>query len=174
MRAYQDMVYSTATRLAGSDAQAEDIAQETFVRAYEHFDQLKDSPTAGGWLKTVASNLAINYLTRQRRRWRFFSELAAKDEGAEAAELDFEAPQTLMAELGAEERRVLVEAALRRLPEHQRIPLVLYHFEEMSYQDIAEKLKVSLTKVKSDIHRARTALLGVVQITAARETLEEA
>ena len=75
MRAYQDMVYSTASRLTGNEAQAEDISQEVFVRAYEHFSDLRGSATAGGWLKTVATNLALNHLNRYRRRWRFFSEM---------------------------------------------------------------------------------------------------
>src|ERR1700735_3316356 len=74
MRAYQDMVFSTAARLAGNDAQAEDIAQEVFIKAYENFEHLRVSPAAGGWLKTVATNLSLNYLTRYRKRWRFFSE----------------------------------------------------------------------------------------------------
>ena len=68
------MVFSTAARLAGNDAQAEDIAQEVFIKAYENFDHLRISATAGGWLKTVATNLSLNYLTRYRKRWRLFSE----------------------------------------------------------------------------------------------------
>ena len=64
MRAYQDMVFSTAVRLAGNDRQAEDISQEVFLRAYEHFAHLRTSPTAGGWLKTVTTNLTLNYLSR--------------------------------------------------------------------------------------------------------------
>src|ERR1700676_1807248 len=82
MRAYQDMVFSTAARLTGNDRQAEDIAQEVFLRAYEHFAHLRTSPTAGGWLKTVTTNLTLNYLSRYRKRWRLFSELrsSAADE----------------------------------------------------------------------------------------------
>ena len=60
MRAYQDMVFSTAARLAGNDAQAEDIAQDVFVKAYQNFELLKTSAAAGGWLKTVATTLALN------------------------------------------------------------------------------------------------------------------
>jgi RNA polymerase sigma-70 factor (ECF subfamily) len=171
MRAYQDMVFTTAARLAGNDAQAQDIAQETFIRAYQNFGQLRESPTPGGWLKTVASNLAINYLTRQRRRWRLFSELTGSED-EDAPETQFEAPDTLLSDLSAEERRVLVSEALRSLPDHQRIPLVLYHFEEMPYQDIAERLHVSLAKVKTDIRRGRAALLPALRIAAARDTLE--
>jgi RNA polymerase sigma-70 factor (ECF subfamily) len=165
MRAYQDMVFSTAARLAGNDKQAEDIAQEVFLRAYEHFDRLQASPTAGGWLKTVTTNLALNYLTRYRRRWRFFSELgpATSEDGAPQAELADPQPDTLLADLGAEQRHGLIETALRRLPDHQRLPLVLFHFEDLSYEEIAGKLGASLAKIKTDIRRGRAALLPLLQ-----------
>jgi RNA polymerase sigma-70 factor (ECF subfamily) len=69
----------------------------------------------------------------------------------------------LLADLGAEQRRELIESALRKLPEHQRLALVLYHFEELSYEEIAVKLRASLAKIKTDIRRARAALLPVLQ-----------
>ena len=158
MRAYQDMVFSTAVRLTGNDAQAEDIAQEVFLKAFERFEQLQSSPTAGGWLKTVTTNLTLNYLGRYRRRWRFFSEMRREDDDDSEPELDFEVPDTLLADLEASERTKLIESALRTLPDHQRVPLVLYHFEDMPYDEIAARLKVSLAKVKTDIFRARAAL----------------
>ena len=174
MRAYQDMVFSTAARLAGSDAPAEDIAQEVFIRAYEHFAELRSSPTAGGWLKTVTTNLSLNYLNRYRKRWRFFSEMrAATDDDSEPAEIEWGVPDTLLEDLGAEQRRRLVDSVLQQLPDHQRIPLVLYHFEELSYQEIAARLQVSLTKIKTDIFRARAALLPLLQAGGdAREALD--
>ena len=157
MRAYQDMVFSTASRLTDNDRQAEDIAQEVFLRAYENFSHLSGSPTAGGWLKTVATHLTLNYLTRHRRRWRLFSEDSA------APELSVPQPDTPPAVLSAEQRRALIDAALSRLPEHQRLALVLYHFEEFSYEEIAIKLHASLPKIKTDIRRARAALLPLLQ-----------
>ena len=164
MRAYQDMVFSTASRLSSNDRQAEDIAQEVFLRAYEHFDQLLASPTAGGWLKTVATNLTLNYLTRHRKRRRLFSELRpATGEEDSALEATVPQPDTLLADLSAEQRRALIDGALRKLPEHQRLALVLYHFEELSYEEVAMKLHVSLAKIKTDIRRARAALLPLLQ-----------
>jgi RNA polymerase sigma-70 factor (ECF subfamily) len=167
MRAYQDMVFSTAARLAGNDGQAEDIAQEVFLRAYEHFAQLRTSSTAGGWLKTVTTNLTLNYLSRYRKRWRSFSELrpANADEDSSWPELGAQ-PDMLLADLDAEQRRVLIDAALRKLPEHQRLALVLYHFEELSYEEIAVKLRASLAKIKTDIRRARAALLPLLESCA--------
>jgi len=175
MRAYQDMVFSTAARLAGNDTQAEDIAQEVFIRAYEHFSDLRGSVTAGGWLKTVTTNLSLNYLSRYRKRWRLFSEMRSNSQDSEddGAELDWEVPDTVLADLSAEQRSAIVDAALRQLPDHQRLPLVLYHFEELSYQEIADKLGVSLTKIKTDIRRARAALLPLLQnVGGARDTLD--
>ena len=174
MRAYQDMVFSTAARLAGSDAQAEDIAQEVFIRAYEHFADLSTSPTAGGWLKTVTTNLSINYLNRYRKRWRLFSEMhSPADDSSESPQIEWEVPDTLLEDLGAEQRRQLVDSVLQQLPDHQRIPLVLYHFEELSYQEIASRLQVSLTKIKTDIFRGRAALLPLLQADGnARDALD--
>ena len=163
MRNYQDMVFSTAARLTGNDAQAEDISQEVFLKAYEHYDELQHSPTAGGWLKTVATNLSLNHLSRYRNRWRFFSEFKRDtDEDADAPEVEFAAPDTFFAGVDAEERRARIDQALAQLPPHQRVPLVLYHFEDVPYDEIARKLGVSLAKVKTDILRARAALAKIL------------
>ena len=164
MRNYQDMVFSVAARLTGNSAQAEDISQEVFLKAYENFDHLGASPTAGGWLKTVATNLSLNHLTRYRNRWRFFSEFKRDDAGddRDAPEVEFAAPETFFAGVEAADRRAIVEEALDQLPEHQRVPLVLYHFEDLPYEDIAKKLGVSLAKVKTDILRARAALARIL------------
>jgi RNA polymerase sigma-70 factor (ECF subfamily) len=165
MRNYQDMVFSTAARLTGNDAQAEDISQEVFLKAYENYDHLGTSPTAGGWLKTVATNLSLNHLSRYRNRWRFFSEFkrnAAGGEDSDAPEVEFAAPDTFFSGVDASDRRAVVEEALAQLPAHQRLPLVLYHFDDMPYEDIAKKLGISLAKVKTDILRARAALAKIL------------
>jgi RNA polymerase sigma-70 factor, ECF subfamily len=162
MRTYQNMVFSTAARLSGNDAQAEDIAQEVFLRAHKRFDELRDNPRAAGWLKTVATNLTFTHLSRYRKRWVFFSQLQSTDEGEDDPVLDFADDGSVVEDVRADERQEYVEAALRELPEHQRVPLVLFHFEEMPYEQIAQKLRVSLPKVKTDIHRARAALAAIL------------
>jgi RNA polymerase sigma-70 factor (ECF subfamily) len=162
MRSYQDMVFSTAVRLTGNPAQAEDISQEVFLRAYEGFDNLRSSPKVGGWLKTVATNLTLNHLTRHRKRWRLFSEVFSDDTRDEEIESATAVFDTVVSDLEADERSGQVEQALGQLPDHQRIPLVLYHFEEMPYQDIAGRLGVSLAKVKTDILRGRIAMAGLL------------
>lgn len=162
MRNYQDMVYSTAVRLIGNETQAEDISQEVFIKAHAHFDNLRTSPSAGGWLKTVATNLSINHIQRYKKRWTFFSDIVHKDDEGGEKEVEFAAPDTFFAGVDSAERREWVERALEQLPEHQRVPLVLYHFEDMPYDEIAKKTRVSLSKVKTDILRGREALAKIL------------
>ena len=162
VRTYQDMVFATAVRLLGNPAEAEDVAQTVFLKAFEQFDALSSSPAAPGWLKTVARNTCLNHLSRYRSRWRLFSELARPDSQAEAEEPPFEASlratDSPARDLERADDRDRLEQALRQLPEHQRVPLVLFHFEDASYEEIARSLRISLAKVKTDIHRGRDAL----------------
>jgi RNA polymerase sigma-70 factor (ECF subfamily) len=158
VRNYQDMVFSTAMRLVANTAEAEDISQEVFLRAFKRYAELAGDPRAGGWLKTVAINLSLNHLTRYRARWSFFSEIFHRADTGEEMEIDYAAPDDVEENTSASERRVLVDQALRQLPRAQRVPLVLYHLEGMKYEEIAAKLGVSLGKVKTDIFRARAVL----------------
>lgn len=162
MRNYQDMVYSTAARLTGNETQAEDIAQEVFIRAHAHFDNLRTSPSAGGWLKTVATNLSINHIQRYKKRWSFFTDLGRPDDDGDERPVEFAAPDTFFAGVDSAERRAWVERALAELPAHQRVPLVLFHFEDLPYDEIAKKMGVSLSKVKTDILRGREALAKIL------------
>ena len=161
VREYQDMVFGTAVRLVGNPTDAEDIAQSVFLRAFQHADDVVGNPRAAGWLKTVTTNLSLNHLSRYRARWQFFSELDREDATGDTR--SFEA--TLAApspepepEWSGAEGAARLEVALRRLPDHQRVPLVLFHFEQKSYEEIAKTLGVSLAKLKTDLYRGRVAL----------------
>ncbi|MGA8480676.1 MAG: sigma-70 family RNA polymerase sigma factor [Chthoniobacterales bacterium] len=149
VRNYQNMVFSVAARIVGSVADAEDITQEVFIKAYDRFADLQQSQSIGGWLKTVATNLSINHLNRYRARWRFFSEQENEPELAAPVEK-------------TDDRRELLELAIHKLPDAQRVPLVLFHFQDLSYDEIAAKLGISLAKVKTDIHRGRETLRKLI------------
>jgi RNA polymerase sigma-70 factor (ECF subfamily) len=168
VREFQDMVFAVAIRLLGNAVEAEDVAQTVFLKAFERFDEIEASPARAGWLKTVTTNACLNHLARYRSRWRLFSELTR--EGSDAAEPSerLDALVTAAAPGGAStraddaledaERQAQLEQTLQALPDHQRVPLVLFHFEEKSSQEIATLTGVSLAKVKTDIHRGRDAL----------------
>jgi RNA polymerase sigma-70 factor (ECF subfamily) len=168
VRRYQDMVYATALRLLGNSADAEDAAQTVFLRAFERYAQLAGNPAAGGWLKTTARNVCLNHLSRYRARWRFFSEMDADRNTGDRFEDGLESRVSRAIEDGHEDRLERIEREIHRLPDAQRVPLVLFHFEEMGYDEIARTLGVSLGKVKTDIHRARQALRRLVKEDATR------
>src|SRR5688572_33208819 len=79
VREYQHMVFATAVRLLGGAAEAEDVSQTVFLKAFDRFDEIGGSPSAPGWLKTVTTHLCLNHLSRYRARWQFFSELDRDD-----------------------------------------------------------------------------------------------
>jgi len=158
VREYQDMVFATAVRLLGNATEAEDIAQTVFLRAFERFAAVGTSPTAAGWLKTVATNLCLNHLSRYRARWQSARELGGDRESEHGEPVPRVRDTSPLDVVEQTDRAEHLERALRALPDHQRVPLVLFHFEELSYQEIASKLRVSLGKVKTDIHRARERL----------------
>jgi RNA polymerase sigma-70 factor, ECF subfamily len=155
--AHQNAVYSLAVRLLGSETEAQDIAQEVFLRAYQHFNEIVNSPSLGGWLRTVTRNLCLNHLSRYRFRWRFFSELTNEDESESSPE-NWASSSTPEADPDVADRRQMVQRALQQLPQAQRVALVLYHYENMNYSEIATRLGISLSKVKMDIFRGRIAL----------------
>ncbi len=153
------MVFGIAVRLLGDPSEAQDVSQTVFLRAFERFEALRSSPAAGGWLRKVATNLCLNHLTRFRRRWSLFSQRRPLEGRADRTyEESLVSPGSPAADLERAEEHSQLERGLRRLPAHQRVPLVLYHFEQRSYRDIASVLGVTLGKVKTDIHRGRKAL----------------
>ena len=159
VRRYQNMVFGIAIRLLGDTSDAEDVAQTVFLRAFERFETLGDSPSAGGWLRTVTTNLCLSHLSRFRARWRLFSEGRPDASGAGRSYEDLlVSPGSQVADLERAEEHARLEKGVRQLPSHQRVPLVLFHFEQRSYRDIAALLNISLAKVKTDIHRGREAL----------------
>jgi RNA polymerase sigma-70 factor, ECF subfamily len=174
VRDYQNMVFSTAMRLLANESEAEDISQEVFLKAYARWEELRHSPTVGGWLKTVATNLSLNHLSRYRARWRFFSDLRGSPGESEEDDrpVEFAAPESFDRDLDNADARVLIEAALQKLPPAQRVAIVLYHMDSLSYEEIAARLKVSLGKVKTDIFRGRAALRKQLEGKLADQTAQ--
>jgi RNA polymerase sigma-70 factor (ECF subfamily) len=158
VRDYQNMVFSNAYRLLADDMEAQDIAQEVFLKAYECFDDLVANPAVGGWLKIVTRNLCLNHLTRHRSRWRLFSELGSEANDDLDIVEQFAAPDALFPDIESAEQQAQLAEALAKLPAAQRAPIVLHYIEDMDYASIAQSLNTTLTNVKINIHRGRLAL----------------
>jgi RNA polymerase sigma-70 factor (ECF subfamily) len=157
-RTHQDLVYATAWRLLANEADAKDVAQATLLKAWERFAALEAHPAPAAWLRTVATHLALNHLRRHRARWLTDTDADPTERSAaEAALADERASAQESSALWAGRAEAL-RLALRDLPDAFRVPLVLHVYEELPYDTIAERLGVSLGKVKTDIHRARNLL----------------
>jgi RNA polymerase sigma-70 factor (ECF subfamily) len=137
-----------------------EIVQEAFVKAFVSAARWDGSDEAGPWLSRITVNLSIDRWRRNRRRAQTFSPLAESDHVATLADLG-PSPDRRVQGREAGER---VALALRVLPERQRAVVVLRHYQDMSLEDIARTLDMSLGTVKSSLHRAlsrmREALAG--------------
>jgi RNA polymerase sigma-70 factor (ECF subfamily) len=152
-------VFRLAVALSGDRDEAADVTQETYVRAWERLDELRDGAAALGWLCRIARNVAHD----RRRSW--WSRIRAPLEEAAADPAPPErAPD---ASLAAAERAAAVRAALAKLPEKHRVVLALREVEGLSYEEIAVAVAIPVGTVESRLHRARAALAK--RLSAMRE-----
>lgn len=158
VRSHQDLVYSIALRLTGHPADAEDAAQETFVRAYRSlrgFDRARRaSLQARPWLAAIVLNTCRNRARAAGRR-PSHAPLAMADGAAT------EAPSP--ADAAAEQETAMeLAAALRRLPEVQRRSIVLHHGGGLTYPEVAAALGRAEGTVKADVHRGLATLRSLL------------
>jgi RNA polymerase sigma-70 factor, ECF subfamily len=149
-----DSLYRYAMVLTGSRMEAEDLVQETYVRAIEAFHRLRENSNLRGWLLTILRNLWFNELRRRRRGPQLVEVDADNHISGGLAGSERNAQQIL--ESGEDVERV--RAALQQLPAQFREILVLREFEELSYQEIATVLDCPAGTVMSRLGRARAKL----------------
>ena len=146
VRRHHAAVYRVALRMLVSDADAQDAAQETFVRAWRGLGGFRGDSTVSTWLYRIVTRRCLDLIAVRR----ITEELA----DAEAATGDDPAERT--------EQRERLQAVLRAissLPGDQRAVLVLREFEGLAYEQVADALRISVPAVKGRLHRARRALL---------------
>ncbi len=156
---YQTAVFNVAYRFMGSRQDAEDAAQEAFVRAFRALDTFDVERPFAPWIKRIAANHCLNRLEAAKIR----PAIAAADlsmPGEEAVTMDKWAhhspgpEQTLL----AQEQVGRVRAAIAVLPPRYRAVIELRHFQQMAYDEIAAAMERPLSGVKSDLFRARRML----------------
>jgi len=172
---YQGHVYGLAYSLVGNWANARDIAQETFIRAYMNLDQLREPAKFAAWLRRVTFSVAMNWLKAFRPA--LFQQLDGKVDLDHLEIPDFQPGPAELAE-----KRDLADAVLRavaELPPKYRVALTMFHLDGLSYQKVADFLDIPLGTVKSIIHRAREKLRAllpaqvVAELAAVQEVFEE-
>ncbi len=160
IRRYQGWVFTLALRMLGDRAEAEDMAQEIFLKAYQGLKGFKGSSRFSTWLYAIASHHCLNQLEARRRRPSQFGwggerrNDAGKDPPALLERLADQAPRADALLERADLARI-VQAELRNLTEEHRIILILRDIQGLSYEEIAETLRLELGTVRSRLHRAR-------------------
>jgi RNA polymerase sigma-70 factor (ECF subfamily) len=149
VKLHQKRVLRMVLGMVGDVDAAMDIVQESFVRAYQALERFDERQPFYPWLSTIAGNLALNHIRKSRRETRLDDELH------ERADPDPDPLERL--QLEETDRRFL--AAVQELPEAYRTVFILRNFEEMSYEEIGSRLKISPGTVDSRLYRARRLLL---------------
>jgi RNA polymerase sigma-70 factor (ECF subfamily) len=150
--AYQHRVFGVALRMLGNRAEAEEIAQETFLRAHRALGEFRGEARLGTWLYAIASRLCLNRLASGSRRHERSDDTALAQAPAAGADADAAG----MLERG--ELQAALHEAVAALPEERRIVVVLRDLEGLAYEEIAEVLGVPLNTVRTRLHRARLDL----------------
>ena len=162
VKRYQRQVYSIALRMVRSSEDAEDLAQETFVRMFRALDRYDLDRPFAAWLFTIASRLAIDHL--RRKRIRPISLFRRDAESDEEWTIEVEDPGLKPDEVTVHaEEETRSRDLIDSLPEHYRIVVMLRHQQDLSYEEIAEALKLPLGTVKARIHRARALLKNRIE-----------
>jgi len=184
VREHQGMVFRTLTRMTGSGAQVEDLAQEVFLRLYRALPHFRGDATLSTYLYRIVVNVAQDEWKRRRKeREHIAAEPIFEDESESGGWIENFAGDDLNSEHArTPEQRIVdaqmvdaVDAALLQLPEIERAVLVLYHQEECSYEGISVALGLPINTVRTHLHRGRKRLAELVQTrTGARAHPKEA
>ena len=138
-------VYRYAFRLAGNQADAEDLTQQTFLIAHQKLSQLRESTKAAGWLLTIARSCFLKSIRRTRPTAETSLQISIDQIPREGSSFD------------AIDRMALQEALLE-LPEDHRVIVLMFYFENLSYKEIAEQLGVKIGTVMSRLSRAKVSI----------------
>ncbi len=157
IEAHQHRIIAAVTRMLGDDIDAEDIAQQVFIRVWKSAPRYEPTAKFTTWLFKIMRNLVLNEL-RRRKRHPTLSLDATTDEDdrpIQTADPQAKAPDSAVLD---EELQRAVQHAIDQLPEVQRMAIVLRRYDEFSYEEIGTILDLSVPAVKSVLFRARTDL----------------
>jgi len=153
VRRYKDALYRYAERMTGRSDDAADVVQQAFIKGFRNLERCRDPERVGGWLFRIAVNLCKDHLKGRVKR-----------------EVPLESGEPLRATRGLPEEgveraeiREEIYRALQALSDEQREAFVLKHVEGWSYEEMAEKLDVSVPALKMRVHRARDQLQELLE-----------
>lgn len=159
---YQDMVYNTAMGIVQSSEDAEDVAQEVFIQVYRSIDQFKGDARLSTWIYRITTTKALDHIRSKKRkkRFAFITSLFGPNDELVHEPVDFQHPGVA---LDRKEQAALLFRMIDQLPENQKVAFTLHKTEELSYQEIAEVMQLSVSAVESLLFRARQNLRKLLE-----------
>ena len=150
VEAYQRPVYNLCYRMLGNAEDAEDAAQETFLRAYKSIKKYDNSRSFSTWLLSIAAHYCIDQVRRRRYPLVSLEDLPVPDLPDNSPDIE--------SKLSGKEERTVVRALLDTLDPTDRALVIMYYWYDFSYDEIGQALKLTESAVKSRLHRARRAM----------------
>ncbi|HSM57550.1 MAG TPA: sigma-70 family RNA polymerase sigma factor [Candidatus Sulfomarinibacteraceae bacterium] len=156
IEAYQGPVYNLAYRMLGNRGEAEEAAQEAFIRAYTKLDSYDPRRKFSTWMLSITSNYCIDLLRKRRALLLSLDQPLPPHPALMSDRADNPEAQT-----ADSEREALVQSLLEELPEDYRQTVVLRYWYDLSYQEIADVMDTTVSAIKSRLFRARRQLAEI-------------
>lgn len=157
---YESLVYNACYNVLQNSMDAEDVAQEVFIEVYESINKFRNESKLSTWLYRISINKSLNYY--RKHKWKSVTgsidNYAGSNSKEKGIEIEDRNADNSPFSIEYKERSLILQKALDSLPENQRIAFTLSKFEDLSYQQIAEIMNLSLSSVESLIHRAKLSL----------------
>ena len=159
---YQDLVYNTALGIVQNSEDAEDVAQEVFIQVYRSIDQFKGDARLSTWIYRITTTKALDHIRSRKRkkRFAFITSLFGPNDELVHEPVDFQHPGVT---LDRKEQAALLFRMIEQLPENQKVSFTLHKTEELSYQEIADVMQLSVSAVESLLFRARQNLRKLLE-----------
>jgi RNA polymerase sigma-70 factor (ECF subfamily) len=163
VRRYQRQAVAVSYRLLGSSHDALEVTQDAFLKAFTSLSTLQTPAAFGGWLMRIVSNLSLNFRRGRKTRWQLpLDEVLSPGEGGSAAISAFGESASRgddpLRRLEGQELGQKLKEALAKLPEKQRLALIMFTIEEMPQKQVAEALQCSVEAVKWHVFQGRKKL----------------
>ena len=159
--AHQNKVYTLCVHMVTNREEAEDLAQEAFLKAWRSLSSFQEESSFATWMHRLTTNVCLDHLRKQARRQNISTAVSLDDEESGWTEPD-DHTQDPQRRLEQREQRELLAKALNELPEHHRRLIIMREVSGLSYQEIADALDADLGTVKSGISRARERLRKIL------------
>lgn len=153
---YKDMTFTLALRMVGNREDAEEVAQDAFIKAYKALDSFKGTSKFSTWLYRIVYNTSLDCIKKNKR-------IIYSEHIDEIHESDIGSMQDALSYMEAKEKKEIIEKALFQLPEDERVLLTLFYFEELPLKEISEIAEISYDNVKIKLHRSRKKLYHILK-----------